>query len=467
MAVKNYDKWNFFPASVVQGAGAGGGIIANGWETTAKYPLKGAELNDVIFHLAEFARESMTSKEFIEGLGETYDPNNQPTQLNELLDKVSKASSGYPSNGTPTATDDNTKGYKTGDVWIDKSTTPRKAYVLLNDAGGGAVWKEIAKDSTAPSDASTTVKGIIEIATQAEVDAGTDNTKAVTPKTLPSGAGSASTTAKGVIEIATQAEVDAGTDTVRAVTPKTLAGSKIVGLKAGVPISTDFKGKTKVIIDTTTGVGYSLRNDGVVVKLNNAEHAGAPTVSDDNATGYRMSDIWIDTSATPREIYMLTDDTNGAAVWQKLSATSAYATIKVGTGLGATFTLAGTARKQLQYTVLESRPDFDLNADGTVTVKRSGRYLVSSIGSNAATSTGAIYLYHAVDCSDLADVATCSGNLGSFVLQVGAEVSKTRIVELSAGGKIDCSVYNPGTSNTDYQLWELECRVELIMLKEF
>ncbi len=45
--------------------------------------------------------------------------------------------------------------------------------------------------------------------------------------------GAASTTAEGIIELATQAEVDAGTDTTRAVTPATLAGASIGGKVLG------------------------------------------------------------------------------------------------------------------------------------------------------------------------------------------------------------------------------------------
>lgn len=45
--------------------------------------------------------------------------------------------------------------------------------------------------------------------------------------------GSASTTAEGIIELATQAEVDAGTDTTRAVTPATLAGTSVGGKVLG------------------------------------------------------------------------------------------------------------------------------------------------------------------------------------------------------------------------------------------
>lgn len=45
-------------------------------------------------------------------------------------------------------------------------------------------WQLVNKNIPAILDASTTVKGIIQLATQAEVDAGTNNSKAVTPLTL-------------------------------------------------------------------------------------------------------------------------------------------------------------------------------------------------------------------------------------------------------------------------------------------
>jgi hypothetical protein len=107
--------------------------------------------------------------------------------------------------------------------------------------------------------ASETEQGIIELATQAEVNAGTDTVRAVTPATLATyvanqtytlddltdviittpgsnqflyfngtnwvnGNVAASETVQGTVELATQAEVNAGTDTTRAVTPATLAG---------------------------------------------------------------------------------------------------------------------------------------------------------------------------------------------------------------------------------------------------
>ena len=98
----------------------------------------------------------------------------------------------------------------------------------------------------APSNASTTVRGLIELATQSEVNTGTDNVRAVVPSTLAARLAAlraaieawangrftttggtnvvnSSTIARGIIELATQAEVNTGTDNVRAVTPATLA----------------------------------------------------------------------------------------------------------------------------------------------------------------------------------------------------------------------------------------------------
>lgn len=86
-------------------------------------------------------------------------------------------------------------------------------------------------------DASTTTKGIIQIATNPEVNTGTNTTKAVTPAQLASalaavtGINDASETVKGIVELATIPEAQTGTDTARAVTP--------AGLAARTPDATD------------------------------------------------------------------------------------------------------------------------------------------------------------------------------------------------------------------------------------
>lgn len=76
--------------------------------------------------------------------------------------------------------------------------------------------------------ATTLVQGLIEIATQTEVNAGVDNQRAVTPATLkgrldriPTATAppNASTTVRGLIELATFLETRTGSDNLRAVTP--------------------------------------------------------------------------------------------------------------------------------------------------------------------------------------------------------------------------------------------------------
>ena len=111
-------------------------------------------------------------------------------------------------------------------------------------------------------DASTTAKGVIEIATDTEATTGTDTTRAINAKQLAAAkqdaidsakvtiqtsngitGGSATagnsftlsgvdalTTAKGVVQLATQSEVNAGTNTRKVITPATLGKGKASGV---------------------------------------------------------------------------------------------------------------------------------------------------------------------------------------------------------------------------------------------
>lgn len=80
--------------------------------------------------------------------------------------------------------------------------------------------------------ATETVKGVAEIATTAVAQAGTDDTRMLTPKKLQDV--SATTTRSGVVELATSAEVQTGTDTERAVTPAGLASRTATETRTGV-----------------------------------------------------------------------------------------------------------------------------------------------------------------------------------------------------------------------------------------
>ena len=92
--------------------------------------------------------------------------------------------------------------------------------------------------------ATESTKGITQIATTSDVNAGSDDFKYVTPKKMKAyvaGAippaptvGDASTTAKGITMIATQEDVNAGADSFKYVTPSTLK-SYVDARVSGIP----------------------------------------------------------------------------------------------------------------------------------------------------------------------------------------------------------------------------------------
>lgn len=100
------------------------------------------------------------------------------------------------------------------------NTTAQNLIAAINevkvtaDAAGGSV-----------PDASETVKGKVELATDAETTTGTDTTRATTPANVKAAidARTASSTAQGIVELATDAETITGTDTARATTPANIA----------------------------------------------------------------------------------------------------------------------------------------------------------------------------------------------------------------------------------------------------
>lgn len=121
-------------------------------------------------------------------------------------------------------------------------------------------------------DATEVLKGKIEIATQAETDTGTDDTRAVTPKKLKASLPNANESVKGIIEIATQVETDTGTDDTRAITPlklKALTLNSSESVKGRIEIAT--QAETNTGTDDTRaitpkklrfGVAYSLGTNG-------------------------------------------------------------------------------------------------------------------------------------------------------------------------------------------------------------
>lgn len=80
--------------------------------------------------------------------------------------------------------------------------------------------------------ATTTRKGIAETATNAETQTGTDTERIVTPASLSSR--TATTSRTGIAELATNTEVQTGTDTERIVTPSGLSSRTATETRSGI-----------------------------------------------------------------------------------------------------------------------------------------------------------------------------------------------------------------------------------------
>ena len=157
--------------------------------------------------------------------------------LGNLEGGWSAASGAFPVGSSPTA------GTKAGDYWY--VTTAGTVGGVAFNVGDVIVAKVNGASTSSAADwiqlevnrdqATTTVLGLIILATQTEVNTGTDTQKAVTPATL---AGRTATeTRTGIAEIATQTEVNTGTDDERFVTPlklKTFLDANVGGYAANV-----------------------------------------------------------------------------------------------------------------------------------------------------------------------------------------------------------------------------------------
>lgn len=157
--------------------------------------------------------------------------------LGNLEGAWSAASGSFPVGSSPVA------GTKAGDYWY-VSVAGTVDSVAFN-VGDVIVAKVNAASTTLASDwiqlevnrdqATTTVLGLVFLATNAETQTGTDANKAVTPASLT--ARTATETRTGIAEIATDAELTTGTDDTRIVTPlklKTYLDNRTGGYAANI-----------------------------------------------------------------------------------------------------------------------------------------------------------------------------------------------------------------------------------------
>ena len=171
---------------------------------------------------------------------------------------------------------------------------------------------KVAIDMTSSSltnyDASLTASGIVELATVAETNTGTDATRAVTPDGLDGWTGSAQVvtvgtvtsgnvdavvsaadlTTAGKVELATIAETDTGTDATRAVTPDGLQGSK---RNIRYMVFVLIGDATDVAADTSIGGDWTVPFSGTILQDDTLHDQLAATTDTAGTTGTMVVDI--------------------------------------------------------------------------------------------------------------------------------------------------------------------------------
>ena len=132
-------------------------------------------------------------------------------------------------------------GNSTGEVWLDTSLTPN----------GVKIWDGSAWVNATPI-GSTTVQGLLELATDTETQTGSDTARAVTPAGLQSKL-SDSTSTTSSTTIASSTAVKAAYDLANAALPK--SGGTVTGnLEIGTTGSLSFEGATADAFETTIAV---------------------------------------------------------------------------------------------------------------------------------------------------------------------------------------------------------------------
>jgi len=206
-----------------------------------------------------------------------------------------------------------------GQLWMDSSTADMKTYVWYDD-GESQQWILQSEPNDTIPNASETEVGIAEIATQAEVDAGTDDLRIVTPLKLKTyvdaevaavpATPNASETVAGKAEIATQTEVNTGTDNARFVTPqklKTYVDAEIAAIPATPNASETVKGIAEIATQAEVNTGTDNARFVTPLKLKtyvDAEIAAIPATPNASETVKGIAEI-----ATQAEVDAGADNT--------------------------------------------------------------------------------------------------------------------------------------------------------------
>lgn len=246
------------------------------------------------------------------------------------------------------------------------------------------------------ADASTTGKGVVELATDVETQAGTDTARAVTPFGMA--AVVASATGRGLVELATSAETLTGTDTTRAVTPAGLASLPAVKAVSGIAESaTPTSYPSGISMMTLSASSWSLNSGtGTVVTTNPATSNTVQKFFTNNGTGkyarewtrqYNSTDggwspwaeVLLMVTLTPGSFTQTTAFTSYPQGWSRLYYTSSNSTSWDFTG---NYGEVLTFRDGTDF----AKQEFTLHANGSSTIPYTIRWMRTANGSGGWTN---------------------------------------------------------------------------------
>lgn len=186
---------------------------------------------------------------------------------------------------------------------VDASITD--GHIILELRDGSTI--DIGSIISALPGSTTSVPGLVELATDTETTTGTDTTRAVTPFGLA--ALTASDTRKGLVELATPTEAVTGTDTSRAVTVAGLLATKVLSSDPGESaVPSSYPAGSSLL--KLTSSSWSLNSGNGMVQTTRTDTAAAEQVFYTVAGGTQFPRMWF-------RQYHSTNGGGGWTAWQE------------------------------------------------------------------------------------------------------------------------------------------------------
>jgi hypothetical protein len=319
----------------------------------------------------------------------------------------------------PNATPAGSSGNSKGELWVDDTTTIHG----LNYYTGSAFV------NLTPSGTVTTA-GLVELATNAETQAGTDTIRAVTPSGLQSKV-SDSTSTTSSTTIASSTAVKAAFDLANAALPK--SGGRVTGnLEIGPTGSLSFEGSTDDSFETFLEV---------------VDPTADRTITFPNVTG---------TVVTTGDTGTVTSTmiTNGTIVNADINASAGIVDTKLATisTAGKVSNSATTAVSTNTVNAIVTRDGSGNFSAGTITAALTGNASTATKLSSARTFavTGDITGTVSSDLTSGASIATsiAAGVIVNADISASAAIADTKLATISTAGKVSNSATTATNGNT-------------------